>query len=913
MVCVAQIFKPGGFTGVAGTPNFLLDLGPAIVGVNWTDSQIGGVQTATFKLKQQYETVLDIVAGDWIILGLQGGTTPTTYGSGTSTIQVLNATDDLGHPYFANGDSIVISDGVNSEIFTAATVSYSSSIATITLGAAPSQNTSHLLNTMAGGARVAQLKFQGLITGRQRTTEWNLNFSVIATGMLWRYQKVIANTTLVQEDSAIAILNICQAVASQVPEIIVNSANFASANSIVFSSNAKSQTVMTLFSQILQNEAGGAVPSTPNEASFWAMWVDELRQVHHARIPTLNFASATYVVDLVANNTYGDVLGPLQTTDMDMTRLLNVALVQGGTDSSGNSASIVLTHQPSYQDFGFYEGILTNTNLTDAQSLAFWAAGQMGVLAWPQSTGRLALVVASTRLTCRDLLQVTGFTDSSTLVTNPTEIRYALDSFEKPVVTAMITLTQQQPNFQSVMAEIAGQTSIRALQNASYSDVAQTYIVSGLVISTSGLSYTVSAGVVVYNGVAFSVPASSGSMSNGDSIVLGAQVLGTSPGPTLPAVVLMPNFVGNTRISAQNWFQLQGSSGNLTLAQMTNFQGLYLGLLTAMSGQITVELSQRSQGGINSSRVIFQGMSTDQATGSQYFSDGNLYASTTPYTLPFGGPNCAIEVDVGLTLSSAGGTAAPCIWLFVNAPVASYQGNPTGGYMLGWNTAADGTFRMYRFNGSSFIQLGQSPNSYSEDTNQHLISVIAKCPQNGGPFFFTVLMDGAVVLSCSDTGVFYSSGFVGIQNRGSATKILINPVATDVDIGGAIGTSANTSQVSAYPIQVPPVNFSGNTSLGNCSFGFVGSNVVVFPDGSTVLASTSGGHFAIGAGTYYFMIAYNIATAFMMLYLSTSPPTPAQQAPFIGDGIVSIILNGSLTLSGGFSYTTTVNYGGRQL
>lgn len=513
---------------------------------------------------------------------------------------------------FRVGDSLIITDGANSEIFKVASVGgFPGTTATIGLSAAQSQNASTLLNSYAAGAltsqgfsgtKVARLIFQSLVTGRQRTTEWSNAFALKTNGMSWRYQKVLTGYDLQAVDCAKWIYDFCYGFAPYIPEIVVSEDNFADKNGILYTGTGTKQAVWTLLQNMLQVEAGGGVPSGSSEASVWSIWVDELRQVHHAELPTPSWSGPTFTIDLLNGSIFGDVAGPLQPTDMDMSRLLNCLVVDGGLDSNGNQVTIIVTHKPSYTQWGYYEGYLSNTNIGGAgttiveQALALWAAGQLGVLAWPQQTGRLTLNDCSLRLSSRDLLEITGFSDGSTLVTNPTEIQYTVD-LEKQSITATVSLTQQQPNFASIMAEIANQKSIRAATAASpATQVVGSYVVSGFDVATDGLNYSIGPGVVCVDGQTYNVPGTSGTMTAPEAIHFGVQVAGTAPdGVSLPAIVPLPKFQAVSSLQGNNWYELQDDGGgSLSLSQQTDFVGVRLVKLTATTaGAIaTIALAQ---------------------------------------------------------------------------------------------------------------------------------------------------------------------------------------------------------------------------------------------------------------------------------------------------------------------------------
>ncbi len=426
--------------------------------------------------------------------------------------------------------------------------------------------------------------------------------------MYWRYQKVIGNFNLDAQDCAASLYRIAAMFVPQVPEIIVSSNNFVATNGILYTGKSSNAHVSKIFQDILRTESGGAVPTLPNEASYWAMWVDALRQAHHEQVLTQNMAAATIQVDLLGNtSTYGDIAAPLEPTDMDITQLVNCTLVYGGKNAQGQQVVIILTHKPSYTQWGYYEDVLSNPNITDPTALATWAAGQVGVLGWPRNVGRLKLLYASLRMTARDLLEIVGFADGSKLTTNPTEIRYTVKMLDR-ACTAMISLTQQQPNIASIIAEINAQKSIRQLTTSAMTNLASG-VVSGLIPSVSGLTWSITAGTVMYGGITYSIASASGTMTDGSVLALGAQVGGTPPsGSTVPCIAPLPSFQAVSKMHAlHNWFELQtpSSGGSLNLIQQTDFVGVELANFTALGGIIQVaDLASRVSSGIGGNNLM---------------------------------------------------------------------------------------------------------------------------------------------------------------------------------------------------------------------------------------------------------------------------------------------------------------------
>ncbi len=910
---ICQIFKPatpnlpntGGYATTAGSPNYLMDLGTALIGATWTDAQLGGVQSATFKLKQQYETVLDIVAGNWLMFGCWGGTTPATYLPGASSIQVLNATDAFGNPYFVTGDSIMISDGMQSEIFKIASLSYIGSLATIGLGPAPSENSSSLLNVFAAGARVVRAVFQGLITQRMRTTEWNLNFSINCMGMFWRYQKCISSFNMNQQDSANVISTICSSFQLQIPEIIYNAANFAPNNNIFYSGTSKNQNVISVLDAVLQNEQGGTVPNSPSEYTVWTMWVDELRQIHHQQVTTVVYTgSAPYSMDLVNGSPYGDVLGPLQTTDMDLTRLVNVVMCNGGIQSDGTQLILIVTHQQSYQQWGYYESIFTNQNITDQPTMTTWAAGQLSLNAWPQTSARLSMKVASGRFNARSLLYITGFTDSSTLYANPTSIQYNIANFKDPVVTAMCTLVQEQPNITSIAREIASQISVRSLQNAVYTNVGSTYIVSGCTFSTSGTTYTLTPGVVVYNGTAYNTPGASNSMSNGQTLYIGFNTVYSD----IEYMAFSANF---NNLGGQNWVELQNTAPTgqvLKTVAQTNFTGVFLGRLTCWNGKIFVDTSQVAFGGISASRIVFQGLTTQNSTGLLMCTDTNAHYSAQAYQLPAIGQNAVLTASI--TFQLTGNAAQFGMWLL---STSSSVTQPTGIWAF-WDTSQ--YLYLYYYT-TAFFAIANSPAPITKDfTNFHDLTLLCKLA-NSTTYNIQLMLDGKVqVQGTLPFGVFgATSGKLAVMQRGTPNTVYIDPVNTWCGIESSTSSANVNGQGQIAPAALPswsltissPTYTTSALRLGAVSFVPIPPAYttygIQFADGSFSVAPSSGALLVDDSagvnGVWYFSIGINLSTYAVLFYLSQIAPTSTQLMTFLNDGILPLTVGNTLTVTAG--------------
>ena len=629
-VGITQVFKPGGINGTAGTPNFLTSL-DGVVGqlggasvVQWTDIQIGGLQKATIQMVRPLEQKLDIVAGNWLYFALGGGTLSSAAGAGASSLTVTG----LGSQFtgiggliqgdIMVGDYILVSDGTNTDLMAVSSVTLvSGNTYTIGLASAPGQATSTTLNAYSIGAIVARLQFSGYLYRREPTTELTNKFVLEVYGFSARYNNVLCNADIVDQDSATSILNLCQSYAPTLPEVLVSSANFAAANSIMATTSAKNGKVFKVITDILKAE------NSHDANTNYAFWVDAAREAHHAIIPGANVgtptgslgyagstpATPTFTIDLLAGSNVGDSLGPIDVQDMDLSKMVNTAIVNGGTKKDKTQLAVIVQDTTSQAAWGYYEGTWTNPDLVDDTAASLWGARQPCLTAYPLTTAKAKLPQAPMRIDSRTLLQITGFTDGSIMQFNPTQVQYTWDA-RKQIVTASLDLAQARPDIGSIMAEGMREVAQRAGVENPGSQVIDTYVVSGFDLSIVGLTATIAAGTLSYNGTLYDFPAYSYTFSgsyNG-AVEFGAQVGGIAPsGVTLPSVVPLPSVTGLSTMYAHAVYSISrppidgGAPISITLEQQ--FLGLDLYRVTAQNGTITGWIDQRTGGGVSNKNL----------------------------------------------------------------------------------------------------------------------------------------------------------------------------------------------------------------------------------------------------------------------------------------------------------------------
>jgi hypothetical protein len=477
-VSCIQVFRPGGFNGNSGTSNLLLTLDDVVTKIQWNTQQVGGLQDATFEMTQDFETILDLQAGNWVYFGCLGGTLNSNAVAGATSIVVSDADFDINGvgattPEFKVGDYIMISDNTNTDLLKVASVtSEGAGEYILGLSAAPGQGTPGLLNSYGGlNARVVRLMYSGKMISRPRWSDLSLKYSIVCMGFSDRYNDVLVNANIVQQDAANSIYGLALAYADTISEVIVSSGNFASANGILCNSTATEGNFLQVVTDILRTE------NSTTTDSLWSFDVDVVRQACHQELPTV---TQSWTFDVSIPNSLGDICGILNITDQDITQLVNLAIVYGGTDEdTGQQLKIIVQDQVSQGIYGFYEASWSNDDLTDQTSAANWGAGQLGVLAYPRTTGTLPLLQTTARFTCRDLALITGWVDSTTdFLANINSIQFTADASTK-LVTANINLLQTKPNLSTIMGELSGEVSQKTRWSIPQTALIDSFVVSG--------------------------------------------------------------------------------------------------------------------------------------------------------------------------------------------------------------------------------------------------------------------------------------------------------------------------------------------------------------------------------------------------------------------------------------------------
>lgn len=202
-----QLFSPPGITGVVGTPNLLRDLSNAMYQAQWGDVTQGGVSSAQFDCHKEYGDTVDVLFKAFVLWGFYGAQLSAGASSGAGHVTVtglLNEKFPAGESFadLIAGDIVMLTDGVNTELFSVASVSGSGPW-TVSLNA-PGNSLlglgGVLLNSYSAGAILVRLQFQGYLSQRVHATTFDNQFSVNATGFFNRYNQVLQSYSSLNVD-----------------------------------------------------------------------------------------------------------------------------------------------------------------------------------------------------------------------------------------------------------------------------------------------------------------------------------------------------------------------------------------------------------------------------------------------------------------------------------------------------------------------------------------------------------------------------------------------------------------------------------------------------------------------------------------------------------------------------------------
>jgi hypothetical protein len=248
------------------------------------------------------------------------------------------------------------------------------------------QMSSQLQNTYAAGSYLVRVQYQGYISKRVHDTKILEQLSIACDGFFSRYNYLIDSSVITKQPSGMIVKRALGSYGATIPGIIVNDTTpdlYLAINTAVKVNASVTDSPFSQFlDTVLRQENGNSTHVQ------YAIWVDHDRIVRHLPIATspaygkLN-NTPTYFLSLSDGSSgatgggYGDTVDSVQTSDMDMSSLMNAAVVTGATAPSGS-------------------GITNANETTCAQTLPNGGTSLVVTSVpsgWPQSGGGLRIFV----------------------------------------------------------------------------------------------------------------------------------------------------------------------------------------------------------------------------------------------------------------------------------------------------------------------------------------------------------------------------------------------------------------------------------------------------------------------------------------------------------------------------------------
>ena len=245
---LTQIFQPGGtklqtfeVTAASGPGRNLRDFA-------YDDTMVGGCASGHFTLYADFETTLNMQAGNTVQFAAGGGHLVGSYVAGTTSI-VLDDTSDflapnvaqsLGAPAFGTAQQYaLIDDGVNNEkVLVTAKSGFQ-----LTLAAG-------LVNAYAAGVTVAILRYSGIIKARDRNIARSSVMTLTTDGFWSRLNDPLLDYNIVAQECGSAIVGILAMAAQTIPEITFPSSVINT--NVLYTGTGQSETAQSIITKILQ-------------------------------------------------------------------------------------------------------------------------------------------------------------------------------------------------------------------------------------------------------------------------------------------------------------------------------------------------------------------------------------------------------------------------------------------------------------------------------------------------------------------------------------------------------------------------------------------------------------------------------------------------------------------------------------
>jgi hypothetical protein len=186
-------------------------------------------------------------------------------------------------------------------------------------------------------------------------------------------------------------------------------------------------------------------------------------------------------------------------------------------NGSGSGPLILVEVAKSINALGWFEGTLSSEDIYDETALKNWAGKQLAMLAFPALQAQVMLSTTAARITGRDLVSITGFTDGTSIIQNVQSIQYNMTAADMNI-SATLNLGNMRPTGASFVRNIAKERSKRLRYHIPRHHSNKNGMMHGHALNQTGPNeITIDAGTISYNGQIIQIPAMTTVVPDGES------------------------------------------------------------------------------------------------------------------------------------------------------------------------------------------------------------------------------------------------------------------------------------------------------------------------------------------------------------------------------------------------------------
>jgi hypothetical protein len=268
-------------------------------------------------------------------------------------------------------------------------------------------------------------------------------------------------------------------------------------------------------------------------------------------------------------------------TPLQYNHNLGIAIVLAS--GSGAGPRIIMFESTSIGKYGYYEGELSSSDITDRASLVKWTKQQIEIAAWPVINAAIDLDTASCRIDGRTLLGIIGFSDGVPLYVNVAQVQYQWLAATRNA-TASIQAGQLKSTAGSVLKELANRHAIRDHHKnpRKRPHGFDGHMGGGDIAPNSDNTFALAAATVKFGGSVYQLPAVTSQTAPEGVSFWGVDL----SNPAAPALNLMPSVVWNGRyVYAEAIYEASDDDG-VDATLVSEFTGVPLWKVEVRGGVI---------------------------------------------------------------------------------------------------------------------------------------------------------------------------------------------------------------------------------------------------------------------------------------------------------------------------------------